>query len=278
MAKNDILLVVDGTWHIHRAFHVRPTSVKYMVLGWVCQYIVETKATHVLVAFDSGRSFRHDIIDTYKGHRPVKQEGVLSPSDLTEPTSRYLQELGIHCEFGECFEADDLLQTTSVQWFKHRGKGSKVILATTDKDNHQGLKKGVCEILKPRSIAKGGSKVYTVDDLLQETGFTPPQYLDYQTLIGDSTDNIPKLMTPAVAKGLILRYKSLRSYMEQNRVWANANASELNRNRRLVKLLSDCFELTPDLYKVENLKKNRQDVKSSYYKQISSKNSLRSLF
>ena len=276
--SKDILVAIDGTWHIHRAFHVRPASVQYMVLGWVCQYVIETKATHVLVAFDSGRSFRHDIIDTYKGTRPVKQEGILSPSDLTEPVARYLTGLGIHCEFGECFEADDLLNTLAVKWLSTQGKGSKVILATPDKDNHQGLRRNVCEILKPFSIAKGGNKIYTVTELLKDTGFTPEQYLDYQTLIGDKTDNIPKIMTPAVAKDIILRYKTLKKYMEKNTAWANDNAQELNRNRRLVKLLSDCFEVTPDRYKVSGIKGNRQEVKSAYYKQISAKNSVRSLF
>jgi 5'-3' exonuclease len=276
MAKEEILVIVDGTWHIHRAFHIRPSSIQYMVLGWVCQYIVETKATHVLVAFDSGRSFRHDILDTYKGNRPVKQPGEVGPSDYLLPVSRYLESLGFYCEFGECFEADDLLHTGSVQWQHHTRGKSKVILATPDKDNHQGLSK-VCHILKPGSKAKGGNVLFTAADLLRTTGFTPQQYLDYQTLIGDGTDNIPKIMTPAVAKGIILRYKTLKAYLEKNRIWANENARELNRNRRLVKLLDNCFELQPNLYSVDRIKKNRQNIKSAYYKQLSIK-APRSLF
>lgn len=273
-AGNDVLLVVDGTWHIHRAFYIRPSSIQYMVFGWVCQYIVETKATHVLVAFDSGRSFRHDIMDGYKAGRPQKQEGVAAPSDYLKPVSKYLTMLGVHCEFAECLEADDLLQTAAVQ-FPVVVKYGKVVLATPDKDNHQGLSED-CSILKPASIKKGGNVRFTVQDLLESTGFTPEQYLDYQTLIGDNTDKIPKILTPAVAKKIILKHKSLKRFLQKTPEFIEEHGFELMRNRKLVKLLSNCFDLNVERYKVSNIQKGRTDVKSSHYRQLSSAN--RSLF
>ena len=269
------IVVVDCTYLMHRAWHVRPNAVQYMILGWLCQYVLEEKATHVIAAFDSGRSFRHDLIKAYKGTRTKRGPNEAGPDDTFDVTVKYLQSLGIHCEFGGRAEADDVLATVGYQWPKLIKKGI-AILATKDKDNLQGITDS-CYVLKPGTLAQG-NKIVTAKELLADTGLSPAQYLDYQTLIGDSIDNIPKILSPAKAKKLILEAGSLKAYMKQDFKFANENAAALNTNRRLVKLLTNCFELTPDSYKVSNMRLNVPSVKSTFYKKLSEDRSTRRLF
>ena len=273
--SNDVIVAIDGTWLMHRAWHVRPNAVQYLILGWVCQYVLEQKASHTLVAFDTGRSFRHDIIENYKGTR-VKSEDGTGAGDVFEVTVDYLQSLGIHCEFSGTNEADDVLNTVGYQWPRYHGK--RAVLGTKDKDNLQGITEdGSCVVLKPGTLAQG-NKLITAQVLFDQTGFTPKQHLDYQTLIGDKIDNIPAIITPAKAKKMILEFGSLKEYMVNNAAWSSENAVALNRNRKAVKLLTDCFELTPEKYAISRLKKGRSDVKSTFYKQLSETSSKRRLF
>lgn len=258
------LLGLDGTWLVHRAFYVtKPHSVQYMVFGWVCKYILEHRASHVLVAFDTAKTFRHKLYAQYKGTRPVKEPGVTAPSDLINPVVKYLQSFGIHCELGGDHEADDVLHTigcAGVEYF------DEVLLGTRDKDNLQGISER-CNVIR---LGVSGQPDVRVDlhRLQEEYGFTPAQYLDYQTLLGDKVDNIPVIFTPAKAKKIVLAYGSLKEWLKRNPDFVEANWDALTLNRKLVKLVPDCFELEPDKYAITLLDKKRNDCRSKSYNDL----------
>jgi hypothetical protein len=59
--------------------------------------------------------------------------------------------------------------------------------------------------------------------------------------------------------------------MAKDLAWAEENAEALNKNRRLVKLHANCFTLEPDKYAVSKIKKNVPNVRSNFYKMLTSK-------
>lgn len=261
------IVAIDGTWLMHRAFHVRPESVQYMVLGWVCRFAFLRKATHVVVCFDSGRSFRHDIYDGYKASR---KPGKLGP-DIPKATRALLAKAGIGHVNGGVFEADDLLNTIgNFPTLRQSGVGCHVDLVTPDKDNLQGISSS-CTVIRPGVSGKEDA-VWTPAVLAREEhGLTPRQYLDHQTLLGDKTDCIPQLMTKMASVKLVKAHGSLKNFLLADESgFARKFKAEIIRNRKLVTLLKDCVELDLEEFDVRNLKKGL-DFKNPWYRDLTEK-------
>lgn len=265
------IVAVDGTWLMHRAFHVRPSAVPYMVFGWICRFAVTRRATHIVACFDSGRSFRHDIYDGYKANR-----GESSPiKEYTPVLSSMLAKANIGAIYGDTFEADDLLATIgNFPTLRQAGLDCKVELVTPDKDNLQCITE-FCQVLRP-GVSGKPDVLWGLDKLASEMyGLLPRQYLDLQTLFGDKTDCIPQLMTPAKASRIIKEHGSLMAYLKADEAFASKNAEALNRNRKLVKLLKGCVDFEPEHFQVAKIKSGL-DFKSDWYSQLTS--SKKSLF
>jgi DNA polymerase I len=263
------IVAIDATWLMHRAYHVRPVSVPYMVFNWICRFAVERKATHLVACFDSGRSFRHDIYDQYKSNR-----GEDSPVSAYRPAlEALLTKANIGFILGGVHEADDLLATIghSALMISIFGHDVKAELVTPDKDNLQCITQS-CRVLRP-GVSGNPDVLWDLAKLASEVhGFLPRQYLDWQTLIGDGVDTIPQIVTPGKAAKLILKHGSLKQYLESEES-SNLVATyekEIRRNRKLVKLLTNCFEFDPELYKVSEVKPGL-DFRSEWYAHLTTK-------
>lgn len=258
------VVAVDATWLLHRAFHVRPSGVPYMTFGWVCQYALQYQATHIIPCFDTGKSFRHDVYPGYKAARNKNvAPGAPRPSDYVDSTVAFLRKAGFDVLLGNGFEADDLLKTVG----ELADSKIKTILVTPDKDNLQGISEN-CVQVRP-GVAGNPDVVWDLKRLLTETGFTPRQYRDHQILIGDDTDCIPKILTPAKAKKIILEHGSLGKFFSTKEgekfYWDNRSA--LVRNRQLVSLLNECCTVDLSRHAVEKIRRTPRvhEVKSTWY-------------
>lgn len=146
--------------------------------------IDEEKPTHMLVAFDKGKTtFRHDTFSDYKGGREK------TPPELSEqlPLIRELLD-AFRIPYYEIdrYEADDIIGTVAK---KAEESGFQVTIFSGDKDLLQLVTKNVAVVL----TKKGISTVERYDEaLVQETyGLLPEQLIDVKGLMGDSSDNIP---------------------------------------------------------------------------------------
>jgi len=187
------LVLIDGNSIAYRAFFALPllnndkgihTNAVYGFTMMLMKILEDEKPTHMLVAFDAGKTtFRHKTFTEYKGGRQK------TPPELSEqfPFIRELLDAyGISRYELENYEADDIIGTLSLTAEKD---GYEVKVISGDKDLTQlsspattvGItRKGITDI-----------EVYTPEHVAEKYGLTPEQIIDMKGLMGDTSDNIP---------------------------------------------------------------------------------------
>ena len=187
------LVLIDGNSIAYRAFFALPllnndkgihTNAVYGFTMMLMKILEDEKPTHILVAFDAGKTtFRHKTFSEYKGGRQK------TPPELSEQFP-YIRELlkayQISAYELENYEADDIIGTLSLQAEK---EGFEIKVISGDKDLTQlsspmttiGItRKGITDI-----------EVYTPRHIEEKYGLTPEQIIDMKGLMGDTSDNIP---------------------------------------------------------------------------------------
>ncbi len=137
-------------------------------------------ATYLLATFDTpDPTFRNDLYDDYKAHRDPPPEDLSAQLPMIDLV---LSAMGVPVLKLPGFEADDIIATLARQADE---RGCEVFLCSSDKDCRQLLSDRV----KIQNLRKG--EVLDAAGLLADWGIRPNQVIDYQTLVGDSVDNIP---------------------------------------------------------------------------------------
>ncbi len=202
------IYVVDAHSLIHQVFHAIPemTSPTGGPVGAVygfardLLYLLERQPDYLFCAFDlPGKTFRHEIYDQYKAHRPEMHPDLAAQIPLVQ---RFIDALGVGRLACPAFEADDILATMARQSDQ---LGSSCFLVTGDKDCRQLL----TDCVKIFNIRK--TLAFDSEDLMREWGIRPDQVVDFQALVGDSSDNIPgvPLIGPKLARQLLEKYDTL---------------------------------------------------------------------
>jgi DNA polymerase-1 len=206
--------VVDAHSLIHQVFHALPemSSPSGQPVGAVFGFVRDVfflledkKPDYLFCAFDlPGKTFRHELFEEYKIHRP-EMDVDLAPQFAS--IHRVLDAMGIPRVACESYEADDVLATLArlVEEL-----GGDCYLVTADKDCRQ----LITDRVKLYSIRK--DQVLDRQGLNAEWGITPEQVVDFQALVGDSTDNVPgvPLIGPKLAQQLLEKYGTLESVFE----------------------------------------------------------------
>ncbi|MGL5685244.1 MAG: 5'-3' exonuclease H3TH domain-containing protein, partial [Vagococcus fluvialis] len=196
MTKNKLLLI-DGNSIAFRGFFALyqsldrfknssglHTNALYAVHNMLENVLEKEQPTHVLVAFDAGKTtFRHSFYDDYKSGRAK------TPSEFKEqmPYLRDLIEgLGMkHYEL-ENYEADDIIGTLATHVDSEK---FDVVVLSGDKD----LTQLASDNIRVDVTVKGVSEIesYTPEHILEKYGLEPHQIIDMKGLAGDQSDNIP---------------------------------------------------------------------------------------
>ena len=141
------------------------------------------KPTYLGVAFDHGKTFRHEAFPAYKAQRDE------TPEDIKQSVpwiKDILKALRIPVYQADGFEADDVIGTLAT---KAGLAGVKTFMLTPDKDYGQLVSDNVM-MYKPRH--GGGYDVIDKTALTSQYGIsTPDQVIDLLALMGDSADNFP---------------------------------------------------------------------------------------
>jgi DNA polymerase-1 len=214
----DHVFLVDGSSYIFRAYHALPPLTRKSdglqvnaVLGF-CNMLwkllrdmkPEERPTHLAVVFDkSEKTFRTDMYPAYKAHRP-------DPPDDLIPQFRLVREAVLAFDLPSIeqggFEADDLIATYVRQACE---AGASATIVSSDKDLMQLVNDGVTmyDTMKDRRIGPA--------EVVEKFGVPPDKVIEVQSLIGDSTDNVPGVPGIGVktAAQLIIEYGDLETLL-----------------------------------------------------------------
>lgn len=189
MADNSPLILVDGSSYFFRAFHALPPLVNSQgmatgailgVANMVRRLIKDYQPTHLAVVFDvAGKTFRDELYSDYKAHRPAMPEEL---KQQFEPLCRLLELMGITVIKIPGVEADDVIGTLALN---AKNEKIPVIISTSDKDMAQLVDENITLIntMTQQVLDEAG--------VTEKFGVKPNQIIDYLTLVGDSSDNIP---------------------------------------------------------------------------------------
>ena len=242
-------LGVDGNWVLHRAFHTQNYKaedpgaiIMRNFVSMVSKDAILAKASHVLVAFDGARIFRHKLVDNYKANRPVSEDG-RSPYDYLDGVLTYLSECGIPYRQHHKYEGDDILCTLA-----HTTEGP-LFISTKDKDSYQYVTPRIRLI---DGTVKPDPRVLKYDDIEKVFGVKPELALDLQTLIGDKMDNVPELVGRAAAIKGLKKWGSLKKWLAGDAEFRRSMRDKqeaLKLNRKLVRLVSDIPDVKAEVPK-----------------------------
>ncbi|WP_018662538.1 DNA polymerase I [Heyndrickxia acidiproducens] len=187
------LILIDGNSIAYRAFFALPllnndkgihTNAVYGFTMMLSKILEEEKPTHILVAFDAGKTtFRHETFKEYKGTRQK------TPPELSEqfPLLRELLDAyGIKRYELENYEADDIIGTMSKM---AEVEGYNVKIISGDKDMTQLVSPNTTVMITRKGITD--MEAYTPEHLQEKYGLEPKQIIDMKGLMGDKSDNIP---------------------------------------------------------------------------------------
>ncbi len=246
------LYLIDGHAQMFRAYFAirggmsspvtgEPTNACFAFAGMLIKLFEEFQPRYAAMAIDSeAQTFRDELYPEYKSNREE------APEDFRAQIPRMLEiarGFGIPVLEVPGAEADDIMATLADRLTADH-PGLHVRLVSKDKDLEQVIADHVTlfDIHTDTEL--------DADALLEKKGITPAQAIDFQTLIGDSTDNIPgvKGIGPKTAATLIGRFggvdelvahvDELKGKQKEN-LRAAIDTGQLELSRQLVTLKRD---------------------------------------
>lgn len=190
----DKLFLLDAYALIYRSYYALLRSPRInskglntsAVLGFMNtlnEVLTKERPTHIGVAFDHGKTFRHEAFPQYKAQREETPEDI----KLSVPIiKRSLEAYRIPILQVDGFEADDIIGTVATRFGR---EGVAAYMLTPDKDYGQLVADNVY-IYRPRH--GGGYEVMGPKEVQAKYGIASPlQVVDLLALMGDSADNFP---------------------------------------------------------------------------------------
>ncbi len=245
-----ILLLVDGSSYLYRAFHAmpdlrgpegQPTGAVRGMVAMLKKLQSDVGAEHAVCVFDApGKTFRDDWYPDYKAHRSPM------PPELRaqiEPIHEVVKLLGWPTLMVPGVEADDVIGTLCCVGAQ---QGHRVIVSTGDKDLSQLVNPDVEPIntMSGERLDEAGVQA--------KFGVPPDRIVDFLTLMGDTVDNVPGVtgVGPKTAAKWVMEYGSLDGVIAaaptvKGKAGENLRAALdwLPMGRKLVTVKVDC-ELT----------------------------------
>ena len=238
------LIVVDISSFIFRAFYaIRhlsspegvPVNAVHGVWNMMFKLLSQYNPTHIVIARDTGKpTFRHKMYDEYKANRTEVPEELIPQFPLI---TELVENMNLSNISIEGYEADDIIGSVCVQWAK---EFDEVLIASGDKD----LMQFVNDKVKVLDTMK--DKIFDRQGVFEKMGVWPEQIVDYLSMVGDASDNIPG-MKGIGAKGaakLLAEYETLENI--------KSNEGEL-KNKRVVTAFKDHYDegqLSKELVKI----------------------------
>ncbi|MFH1407441.1 MAG: 5'-3' exonuclease H3TH domain-containing protein [Patescibacteria group bacterium] len=216
------MVVFDFYNLLHRSYHAFPREMKtstgvqtnavYGFISSVLNIIKEFNPQYVIVAGESGPSFRKEQFEDYKATRTWRKDHPDEAKELdaqAELVKEILSAMEIPLIDIPTYEADDVIGSVTKKFAKDN---VEMLLISNDMDMLQ-LVNGFVKAFRPARPPFVKKKMYTKEEVVKSFGFGPDKIVDYKSLRGDPSDNIPgvKGIGEKTAKKLIHEFGSLEN-------------------------------------------------------------------
>jgi len=251
MSESKTLLLVDGSSYLYRAFHAMPdlravpgdpgSAATGAIRGMINMMQALRKEVPTQLAacvFDAkGPTFRDEMYPAYKANRSPMPDDLRSQ---IEPIHAMVRMLGWTVLDVPGVEADDVIATLAVTAAK---QGITVVVSSGDKD----LSQLVNEHITIMDTMNG--KKRDVAGVTAEFGVPPHLMIDFQTLVGDTVDNVPGVQKvgPKTAAKWLMEYGSLENLLKNASAIKGVAGENLRQavewlptGRQLVTMKTDC--------------------------------------
>ena len=209
------LILIDGSSYLYRAFHAlppltnsrgEPTGAMYGVLNMIRKLLGDYEPDRIAVVFDArGKTFRDDLFEEYKANRPSMPEDLVPQ---VGPLKDMVRALGLPLLEVSGVEADDVIGTLASRAAE---RGESVVISTGDKDMAQLVNDHVTLLntMSGTTLDREGVE--------RKFGVPPERIIDYLTLVGDTSDNIPGVpkVGPKTAAKWLGEFGSLDELVER---------------------------------------------------------------
>lgn len=212
------LYLVDGSGYIFRAYHRLPPLTNkhgepvgavygYTAMLWKLadQLHKADGPTHMAVVLDkSSKTFRNDLYDQYKAHRPPPPEDLVPQFPMIRDATR---AFSLPCIETEGLEADDIIACYTQAAL---AEGWQVTIVSSDKDLMQLMTDPSVDMLDTMN-----NRTLGPDYVVEKFGVGPEKLGDVLALMGDSVDNVPGVpgVGPKTAAKLIAEHGDLEAVL-----------------------------------------------------------------
>lgn len=209
------IILVDGNNLLFRSFYATayqgvimknskgfPTNALYGFINMMHKIIEEEAPSYIMVAFDKGKTFRHDKYVDYKAGRSEMPDELR----LQFPKAKeVLEALGIKYFEIDNYEADDIIGTLSLE-VENRDDFIATIISS-DKD----LLQLVSDKVVMKLLKQSGHIMMTKEEFEKTYQVPPIRMIDLKSLMGDPSDHIPgvKGIGEKTAINLLSKFNSL---------------------------------------------------------------------
>jgi DNA polymerase-1 len=252
------LIIVDISSFIFRSFFaIRPlhtpkgvpVNAVYGVLGMLIKLLEEYKPTHFVLARDTKEgSLREEIYPEYKANRSAAPDDLIPQFEIIDNLVDKMRVPSIKIPR---YEADDIIGSLAIQF---KNDFDEILIASSDKDLMQFIDD------KVKMIDTMKEKIYGVEDVKEKMGVNPDKIMDYLSIIGDTSDNIPgiKGIGPKGAQKLLDEYGNL------DNIYKNLDQIANGKLKDALIAYKDKAYLSKELVKIHcdlNLQKSANDLK-----------------
>ncbi len=245
------ITIIDTFGFLFRSFYALPplsnkegfpTGLLTGFTNFISSIEKDHNTDYIVFALDlKGPTFRNEIDPEYKANRQPPPEELIQQLPIA---ISWVEQMGFASVSKQGYEADDMIASVAKM---AKEQGMNVRIVSHDKDLYQMIDDGkiiVVDAIKRKSIDEAAC--------IEKYGIRPNQFTDYQSLLGDSADNVPgvKGVGKVTAQKLLSQYETLQGIYDnidevkpaglQNKL--RTFEADAWRSQKLVTLVDDIFD------------------------------------
>ena len=222
-----------------------PTGMITGFMNFISNLGRDYKTDYILFSIDSkGKNFRNEIYPEYKANRSEAPEELKTQLPIC---IELIKEMGFKSIEKEGYESDDIIASITKL---AKQQNIRVIIVTHDKDMYQLIDDDKVEIYDPRK-----KLIINEDEAIKKFEVHPKDFINFQALLGDSSDNVPgvKGIGQKTASKLINEYHTLENIYQNIENMKGAVKKRLIDGKEKAFLSRELVTLKDDLFDTINL-------------------------